>query len=240
MSRLSNYINFIKMILLKPKLLFSQYDSCFNNYVYSDTINLFTHNILKEYLLEEILDELGLQRPVVDIDYKKNNRNGSVSAYKLRIIVELVLAKKPKTLLEIGTFEGRTTFNLAKNLKDQTQIFAMNLPQNQCNFEVGKFFKDTEFSKHITQIYADSTKYDFSCLPSFDFVFIDGGHDYDTVLKDSINVYQKLNPNGIILWDDVDLNHLGSTQAIFDFCKKYDLDMKIISGASAAITWRER
>ena len=66
----------------------------------------------------------------------------------------------------------------------------------------GIFIQD---QPNIKQIKSDSTKYDFSSLSDFDFIWIDGGHDYDVVKSDTenaFNILNKSNPHAIIAWHD--------------------------------------
>jgi len=92
--------------------------------------------------------------------------------------------------------------------------------------------------KKIKQIFSDSTKYNFSQLPLFDFIFIDGNHEYNFVKQDSNNALTRLNDKGIIIWDDIDRCHLGGTKAVYEFCQENDFELYLISGAGAAIGWK--
>ena len=63
-------------------------------------------------------------------------------------------------------------------------------------------------SKKITFLRADSTTADLSAYDrSIDMVWIDGGHDYDTVRSDTANAFRMVNPkndNAVIVWHDFD------------------------------------
>jgi len=39
-------------------------------------------------------------------------------------------------------------------------------------------------------------------LPKINFIFIDGSHAYDYVIKDSLNSIAKIEDKGIIIWHD--------------------------------------
>ena len=68
------------------------------------------------------------------------------------------------------------------------------------------FFANLRF-KNLTLICGDSTKRGtinkVSLLGPYDFVFIDGGHSYDTVKKDFQNYSKNLNKNGLIAMHDI-------------------------------------
>ena len=53
-------------------------------------------------------------------------------------------------------------------------------------------------------ITADTMTYDFGRLAPLDFVFIDGGHDFEHVLNDSRKAYDVLAPGGWLVWHDFD------------------------------------
>lgn len=57
----------------------------------------------------------------------------------------------------------------------------------------------------VKQLYADSMTLDVheeGLAQQFDFIFIDGGHHYDIVKADTLNAYQMLKPDGIVVWHD--------------------------------------
>ena len=55
----------------------------------------------------------------------------------------------------------------------------------------------------MSQIFADSTKFDFSTLGKFDLIFIDGDHSYDAILSDTKNALGLLKDDfSVIVWHD--------------------------------------
>ena len=66
-------------------------------------------------------------------------------------------------------------------------------------------------------------------MSKIDFVFLDGGHNYETVLNDLKCCYEVVKNNGIILCDDYDLSFApGVKKAIDEFVLENNFDCQII------------
>ena len=102
---------------------------------------------------------------------------------------------------------------------------------------VTKFLE--KYRGNVTLIKGDTNKvlkdYDFK---EIDYVFLDGGHSYETVINDLHNLYNNLkDKRRIILCDDY--NHPecpGLKKAIDEFAKTYHLKLEIIHGRFAELT----
>ena len=77
------------------------------------------------------------------------------------------------------------------------------------NFLLKKFGN----SINILSGYSDQILQEIN-LKEIDFVFLDGGHSYDTVKKDLQILISKLDKNGVIVCDDYDVAHYGVKQAV--------------------------
>lgn len=152
-------------------------------------------------------------------------RDGNVSPFELMCISLICSYFKPKRILEIGTFDGNTTLQLALNSPGDSEVYTMDLPDD---VEQGKFntqladlkyisekknlalkFKESSVSHKIKQIFADSAQYDFSLLGGVDFVFIDGCHSYDYVKNDTEKIFKILNKKSVVLWHDYNIDWPG-------------------------------
>jgi SAM-dependent methyltransferase len=159
--------------------------------------------------------------------------DGNVSLFELFIIANLIQTLRPTRLLEIGTFDGRTTLNLAANSPPGAVVFTLDLPKDSLNSTLlplapfdakyignqatGCRFAGAEYQNHIVQLWGDSAAFDFSpFVGTMDFVFIDGAHSYQYVLQDSRTALRLLrNGRGVILWHDYDTPWwTGVTQAL--------------------------
>ena len=66
-------------------------------------------------------------------------------------------------------------------------------------------------------------------MKKIDYVFLDGGHDYNTVMNDLNHSLEVLENNGSILCDDYNLTYApGVKKAIDDFVKKNNLNCEIL------------
>jgi predicted O-methyltransferase YrrM len=146
--------------------------------------------------------------------------DGNITLQELSVITALVKQTRPTRILEIGTFDGRTTLNMAINSPAEAQLFTLDLPKTQLDStklhittgdrvfvdkpESGARFKSTEQARKITQLYGDSATFDFApYFGTIDLVFLDGSHSYEYVLNDSrIGLKLLRDGRGVILWHD--------------------------------------
>lgn len=146
--------------------------------------------------------------------------DGNVSGYELLVISQLIAARKPRTCFEIGTFDGRTTLNLAVNADPECHVYTLDLPPQELDktkLEIatgdskfidkeasGTRFSSSPLARNITQLYGDSATFDYSPYEGkMDVVFVDGAHSYDYVKSDTEVALRLLKPEGgLILWHD--------------------------------------
>lgn len=157
-----------------------------------------------------------LDSPNADLD-------GNVSAYELQVLCKIVKQYQPRNLFEIGTFDGRTTVNLAANCGPEARIFTLDLPGDEVNRtelrikssdatfiekqQSGREFlaagREREREK-ITQLWGDSAGFDYADYANkMEFVFVDGSHSYEYVINDTRVALSLLRDSkGIIMWHD--------------------------------------
>ena len=72
---------------------------------------------------------------------------------------------------------------------------------------------------------------------NFDYVFLDGGHKYETVLNDLKNLTKVVENNGVILCDDYDLTYApGVKKAIDEYVLLNNFKLKILNSRFAEFT----
>ena len=119
-----------------------------------------------------------------------------------------------RPIVEFGTFDGRTSFNLALNA-GESAVTTIDLPEadDRSNVE-GKGYgpydsgacirrAPADVRARIREIKADSRQVDLSSLyGTIGLVFIDGGHDEDACRHDTETALKLARPGGVVIWDD--------------------------------------
>lgn len=158
-------------------------------------------------------------------------RYGNVSTLELAVINSLVRGRRPEAIFEIGTFDGRTTLNLAANAPPNARVLTLDLPAELADgtaFELdendrvyiqkpepGARFKGNPLSQRIVQLRGDSATFDYTqFLGQMELVFVDGSHSYAYVLNDSHMAMRLLGQRGIIIWHDYGCDCEGVTRAL--------------------------
>ena len=73
-------------------------------------------------------------------------------------------------------------------------------------------------------------------LNKIDYVFLDGGHKYETVKNDLESLTEVINNNGVILCDDYDLSYApGIKRAVDDYIFEKKFNLQILKSRFAEI-----
>lgn len=144
------------------------------------------------------------------------SHRGEVTMAELAVLARLVRTGRPRALFEIGTFDGRTTLNMAANAPDDAIVYTLDLPPDHpTQFEVTLGDRDcidkpesgvrvhrSDLAGRVRQLYGDSATFDFAPYV-VDFVFVDGSHAYEYAHADSLSAISMLrNGKGTIVWHD--------------------------------------
>ena len=146
---------------------------------------------------------------------------GMTSNYEAWIIS--CLSKISNKIFEFGTCSGKTTYLMALNSPEDSEIISLTLkPENLENIEKKNqdnkisyrniinesiyknfLFTGSKFENKIKVIFQNSLDFDETQYTNFfDLIFIDGGHTYSVVKSDTQKAFKMINKNGIILWHD--------------------------------------
>jgi hypothetical protein len=183
--------------------------------------------------------------------------NGNVAIGELAILAQAAAGTPAGSeITEIGTFDGRTTINLALNTPATGAIFTLDLLLHQpTRFQLeagesqyvekplpGMRFRQCRQSlsssaQRITQLFGDSATFDWSNhYGKAGLVFVDGSHAYDNVRADCTTAMQLVTGNGVVLWHDYGVWD-GVTRALEDLERTKNLGLRHIRGTSLVL-WR--
>lgn len=169
---------------------------------------------------------------------------GNVSIEELCKICLIVKWLKPRRILELGTYNGMTTLQMALNAPSNCEVFTLDLDPQQSallkhsaidelvskhfksrfSTETGGYFKGrTDVS--ITQLWGDTASFDYSVLGGpVDLVFIDAAHDYENKKRDCENALKILSENGVVLWHNyADICCPEVTKCLAEYCERFPI-----------------
>ena len=190
------------------------------------------------------------------IEHQKEDGNIRIS--ELGILSQFAMNCNPESyILEIGTFDGRTTINLALNAPINCPIYTLDLlPHAEtkylinpgerhyvCKPEPGLRYKKYEniYEKEVSRIHqllGDSATSDFSEYKNnCSLVFVDGSHTYEYAKSDTKRAMDLVGESGVILWHDYGIWQ-GVTEALEEIEEENRFGLKNISGTSL-VYWRK-
>ncbi len=214
--------------VLKALFFAVRYPSLIKPIAKPSVTSLYAAGVYRSSSLEKIAFEKVLcKKEAISLE-NCYTRDGNVSYLELIVLCNILKITLPKNLLEIGTFDGNTTLQMALNTSEEALIHTIDLPGSADKTTLPilqrevKFVMDTKkqtrkyeesSQKHkIKQHLGDSTLYDFSRFCErglLDFCFIDGSHSYESVQSDTEKTLENLSSKGTILWHDFDPNYPG-------------------------------
>ena len=108
--------------------------------------------------------------------------------------------KSPLYILEIGTYTGYGTLCLAEGLATNGKIFTIDRNEELINIQ-NKYFEESGNRDKIVQLTGNAIDILMNLDENFDLIFIDA--DKENYIKYFEIISKKLNPNGIIISDNV-------------------------------------
>lgn len=128
----------------------------------------------------------------------------------LKLLKKNNLLEKKIKILEIGTYEGLSAVFILSTLKKShltiVDTFKGGLEQKGVSSFSNlkrKFNNNIKKYKKRVFVHEGSSDSFFKLSKNkFDFIYIDGAHDFNSVLKDSINSFKCLRSNGWLIFDD--------------------------------------
>lgn len=184
--------------------------------------------------MKKINDRMGYLNSVREV-LPENPTCMEIGVYKGEFSQQLLEHLKPKKLYLVDPFDNipdeisgldfypseiltnhRTIYS---NMENYTEVSSRM--KNQ--IDTGQVIVVKETSYNATQRFEDE---------SFDFIYIDAVHLYESVKWDLENYYPKVNKGGIIGGHDYSENFPGVIQAVDEFCEKMGLEIYCLSDYS--------
>ena len=191
--------------------------------------------------------------------WEPRREHGNMRISELAILCALAAGCEDGThLFEIGTFDGRTTLNLALNSPPGCQVHTLDLPSEQDTaFAIEKAERrlvdkpqsGARYRNHrtvhpaavakIRQLFGDSATFDYTpYFGSCSLVFVDGSHAYDYAMADTRTAMSLVRPGGVIVWHDYGV-WPGVTKALEDLEDREHHGFRHIRGTSL-VAWSKR
>ena len=152
-----------------------------------------------------------------------------------------LLKKLPKNFkyLEIGSYEGNSALYVSNNFPE-SHVTCVDFWEAVGEYEGNDFgVIEKNFDSNIrglsnvNKIKDTSDNFFTQNQTMFDFIYVDGNHKFDYVLRDCINAWKFLSKNGFLVCDDYIWDYYkelleNPCYAINEFIKKNNKEVKIL------------
>lgn len=194
-------------------------------------------------------DILGDRQPIIRLSVKRAE-DGMLPNDEAMILLSILVAEAPSEVMEIGTYMGYTTRQMAENLETAT-IHTVDLPEDFSSEHdreqsipkddyhliarriVGREYKGRPCASRIRQHLVDTASWDFREAGRPTFFFIDGSHTYEYCKSDSEKCFAACDGRGVFLWHDCDPKHPGVIKCLTEW-RQLGRDVRRIAGTPIA------
>lgn len=161
----------------------------------------FIPEALDDYVVAHSENEPELLQALTRETYQKILQPRMLSGhYQGRLLSMLSKLIRPKTILEIGTYTGYSALCLAEGMQKDGELHTIDINEELHDFQ-RKYFDASDYGNQIHQYTGDALTIIPELAKTFDLVFIDADKpNYPAYFHAIID---KMNPNGIILSDNV-------------------------------------
>ena len=131
---------------------------------------------------------------------------GSLLTLESSLLVALLKITEAKNIFEIGTYNGNTALLIANNTPadaDQNDQFLRQIFKTQGAFYVNR--ASPAIRSKVRLLNENSLTFDpvaRGLVGTQDVIFVDGGHDYETIKNDTLKAFQMAKPDSVIIWHD--------------------------------------
>ena len=182
------------------------------------------------------------------LKHNTNHINGDADPWNLILLNRIVAHLKPKTIVEVGTFRGKTAYNLALNAPADARVITIDQPKEgltghetyygtdvmyrQLQEKIGAFLREEgrnpDVVKKIRTVFTDSVSLDAhrgldEILQGepIDFAFIDAGHDRLSVERNYRElIMPRMRRGGVVMLDNYGLANTFTHVGVSAFVQK--------------------
>lgn len=174
----------------------------------------------------------------------RRSRGTSLELDELLALLAVQRFTRATRVVEVGTFDGNTTLNLAVNAGAEGLVVTLDLPpEGAATTDYAGTGKPAAFARRqyvghpaesrIRQVYGDSAVLDWSTFgTTFDLAFLDGDHSSRYVRSDTRKALGVLRPGGLVAWHDYEYR---SVSEVLDAAAAAGEDIRWIRGTRLAI-----
>jgi predicted O-methyltransferase YrrM len=135
----------------------------------------------------------------------------NTSAEEALVLRLLVGGPRPKSIFEIGTFDGASTALMAESAGPDCTVYTLDLPPEILATKgwgfgpdlIGRQFRGSKLEGRVAQLFGESTTFNFEPYRGkMDLAFVDAAHDFVHGYPDSLNALSLVRPGGFVLWHD--------------------------------------
>jgi hypothetical protein len=115
------------------------------------------------------------------------------------MLLKIAVCTEPKQLMEIGSYRGYTALFLAQHISSDARIVTIDRHPDH-----GEAYRKTSFAGMIERRVGatDRAMFERDESASYDLIFVDADHAYESVRNDTELVLPLLSPAGFIVWHD--------------------------------------
>jgi len=115
------------------------------------------------------------------------------------MLLKIAVCTEPKRLMEIGSYRGSTALFLAQHISPDARIVTIDRHPDH-----GEAFRKTSVANMIERRVGETGRAMFAQdqPATYDLIFIDADHSYQSVRNDTELVLPLLSPAGFIVWHD--------------------------------------
>lgn len=117
----------------------------------------------------------------------------------LLMLLKIAVCTEPKRLMEIGSYRGYTALLLAQHISPEAKIVTIDRHPDH-----GEAYRGTSIAGMIERRVGGTDRAMFARdePASYDLIFVDADHSYNSVRNDTELVLPLLSPAGFIVWHD--------------------------------------